>query len=177
MDLKTLCEEQGLPGREEKVRRIVLGACVKAFGETAVALDGLGSVIATRKGANPNKPRVMLAAHMDEVGLMIVSATDEGLLRFRALGGVDARVLVSKRVRVGYDSPEKAAIPGVIGAMAIHQQTPEDRKAVLPIEQLYIDIGAKDKAEAEHTAPRRDACHLRHALYPVWRRLRRGQGV
>ena len=153
MDLKTLCEMQGLPGREEKVRRAVYDLCVKAFGKDAVTLDGLGSVIATRKGTNAKKPRVMLAAHMDEVGLMVVSATEEGLLRFRALGGVDSRVLVSKRVRVGYDTPEQASLPGVIGAMAIHQQTAEDRKAVLPVEQLYIDIGAKDKAEAERLAP------------------------
>ena len=153
MDLKTLCEMQGVSGREENVRREVHRLCVEAFGAQAVAFDGLGSVIATRKGSEPGLPRVMLAAHMDEVGLMTVSATEEGLLRFRALGGVDSRVLVSKRVRVGYDTPEKASLPGVIGAMAIHQQSAEDRKAVLPIEQLYIDIGARDKAEAERIAP------------------------
>ncbi|HNW86058.1 MAG TPA: M42 family peptidase [Candidatus Limiplasma sp.] len=153
MDLKTLCEAQGLSGREEKIRRMALDACVKAFGQSAVTLDGLGSVIARRKGANSAKPTVMLAAHMDEVGLMVISATEEGLLRFRAIGGVDARVLVSKRVRVGYEAEGKPSLPGVIGALAIHLQTAEDRKTVLPIEQLYIDIGAKDKAEAERLAP------------------------
>ena len=153
MDLKTLCELPGLSGREEIVRREVLALTRARLGEDAVSLDGLGSVIAVRRGANPEKPCVMLAAHMDEVGLMVISATDDGLLRFRALGGVDARVLVSKRVRVGYPSGDQPALPGVIGAMAIHQQTPEDRKTVLPIEQLMIDIGAKDKAEAERLAP------------------------
>ncbi|MDD3213791.1 MAG: M42 family peptidase [Eubacteriales bacterium] len=153
MDLKTLCEAPGLSGREEIIRRLVLAECEKKLGKGAVSFDGTGSVIAVRKAKKAGKPRVMLAAHMDEVGLMIVSATDDGMLRFRAIGGVDSRVLVSKRVRVGYDTPEKLAVPGVIGAMAIHQQTPEDRKAVLPIDQLYIDIGAKDKAEAEKTAP------------------------
>ncbi|MCE5344283.1 MAG: M20/M25/M40 family metallo-hydrolase [Eubacteriales bacterium] len=153
MDLKTLCEAQGLSGREEAVRRLVRNECVKTLGADAVSLDGIGSVIAVRKAAKPGLPRVMLAAHMDEVGLMVVSATDDGLLRFRAIGGVDARVLVSKRVKVGYDTSEAASIPGVIGAMAIHQQTPEDRKAVLPIDQLFIDIGARDKAEAEKAAP------------------------
>ena len=153
MDLKTLCEAQGVSGREEHIRRMVWDACAAKLGEDALALDGLGSVIATRKGSDPGKPRVMLAAHMDEVGLLVVSATEDGLLRFRALGGVDSRVLVSKRVRVGYDTPEKPALAGVIGAMAIHQQSPEDRKHVLPIEQLFIDIGAKDKAEAERMAP------------------------
>lgn len=153
MDLKTLCEAQGLSGREEPVRRMILEACTARFGADAVALDGVGSVIVTRKGTDPAKPRVMLAAHMDEVGLMAVSATEEGLIRFRAIGGVDSRVLVSKRVRVGYDAPDKPALPGVIGAMAIHQQSAEERKAVLPIEQLYVDIGARDKAEAERLAP------------------------
>ncbi len=153
MDLKTLCEEQGLSGREEKVRRLVITECEKALGKDAVTLDGTGSVIAVRKAKNPKKPRVMLAAHTDEVGLMVVSATEDGLLRFRAIGGVDARVLVSKRVRVGYDTPDSPSLQGVIGAMAIHQQTAEDRKAVLPVDQLYIDIGARDKAEAEGKAP------------------------
>ena len=153
MDLKTLCEMQGLPGREENVRRAVLDICAEKFGRGAAKVDGLGSVIVTRGAADAAKPRVMLAAHMDEVGLMIVSATEEGLLRFRPLGGVDARVLISKRVRVGYDTADKPATMGVIGAMAIHQQSAEDRKAVLPVDQLFIDIGARDRAEAERTAP------------------------
>jgi endoglucanase len=153
MDLKTLCEMQGLPGREENIRRAVMEICTAKFGRDAVAVDGLGSVIVTRKAADAAKPRVMLAAHMDEVGLMIISATEEGLLRFRPLGGVDARVLISKRVRVGYDTADKPATAGVIGAMAIHQQTAEDRKNVLPIDQLFIDIGARDRAEAERIAP------------------------
>jgi len=153
MDLKTLCEAQGISGREEPVRRGVYEACVAALGAQAVSLDGIGSVIAVRPPKKAELPRVMLAAHMDEVGLLVISATDEGLLHFRAVGGVDARVLVSKRVRVGYDTPEKPALSGVIGAMAIHQQTAEDRKTALPIEQLYIDIGAKDKEEAEKLAP------------------------
>jgi endoglucanase len=68
----------------------------------------------------------------------------------RGLGGIDPRVLVSKRVRVGYGD---AALNGVIGAMAIHLQNAKDRKAVLPIDQLYVDIGAKDKDEALRSAP------------------------
>ncbi len=153
MDLKTLCEMPGLSGREEAVRNAVRAEVQARLPGATVALDGLGSVLVTRPAADPGKPRVLLAAHMDEVGLLVVSTTDDGLLRFRAMGGVDARVLVSKRVRVGYDTPAQPSLPGVIGAMAIHQQTAEDRKAVLPIDQLFIDIGAKDKAEAERLAP------------------------
>ncbi len=147
MDLKTLCEAQGASGREEPVRRMIYEACVSALGPSAETIGRLGNVLAHRAGKGPS---VLLAAHMDEVGLMAVSATEEGLLRVRALGGIDPRVLVSKRVTVGYG---KDAVPGVIGAMAIHQQTADDRKKALPITELYVDIGAKDKAEAERHAP------------------------
>ncbi|HPF88110.1 MAG TPA: M20/M25/M40 family metallo-hydrolase [Candidatus Limiplasma sp.] len=150
MELKTLCEMQGLSGREEFVRKAVKDICIEKLGSDAVSFDGTGSVIAVRKAKNPALPRVMLAAHMDEVGLLVISATDEGLLHFRASGGIDARVLVSKRVKVGYG---EAAIAGVIGETPIHLQTAEDEKAAPKMENLTIDIGAKDKAEAEDKAP------------------------
>ena len=150
MELKTLCEMQGLSGREEFVRKAVREICEQKLGSGAVSFDGTGSVIAVRKAKNPELPRVMLAAHMDEVGLLVISATDEGLLRFRSAGGVDPRVLISKRVKVGYG---EEAIPGVIGEMPIHLQTAEDAKAAPKMDALTIDIGAKDKAEAEGKAP------------------------
>lgn len=153
MELKTLCELGGLSGREEPVRMAVYDACVKVLGQEAVTIDRMGNVIAQKHGRDPSAAHVMLTAHMDEVGLMVISATDDGLLRVRPIGGVDPRVLVSKRVNVGYDQNEKKGLFGVIGAMAIHQQTPADRKAVLPIEQLFVDIGAKDKEEALAAAP------------------------
>lgn len=146
MELKQLCELQGVSGREEQVRLLVLAACKKIPGVEA-SIDTMGNVLATRKGTAKKPHHIMLSGHMDEVGLMVVSHSDEGLLRVRALGGIDSRVLVSKHVHVGKDK-----IPGVIGAMAIHQQTAEDRKNVLPIDQLYVDIGAKDKQEAERLA-------------------------
>ncbi len=159
MELKTLCELQGISGREEPVRRAVYASCVEALGQDSVWIDKMGNVIAQKPGKDPAAPHVMLAAHMDEVGLMVISATDDGLLRVRAIGGIDPRVLVSKRVTVGYagpageGDPEAKPLPGVIGAMAIHQQSAEERKAALPLEQLYVDIGAKDKDEALRAAP------------------------
>lgn len=159
MELKTLCELQGVSGREEPVRMAVYEACVKKLGKDNVLMDRMGNVIAQKDGRRKDAPHVMLSAHMDEVGLMVISATDEGLLRVRAIGGIDPRILISKRVTVGYEKPgaegrpEKKPLPGVIGAMAIHQQTPEDRKAALPLEQLFVDIGAKDKDEALLLAP------------------------
>ncbi len=155
MELKTLCDMPGVSGREEPVRMAVYAACVEKLGKENVRIDKMGNVIAQKEGRRKDAPHVMLTAHMDEVGLMVVSATDDGLLRVRNLGGIDPRVLVSKRVMVGYPAGdgEKKPIPGVIGAMAIHQQTAEDRKNVLPIDQLFVDIGAKDKDEALRVAP------------------------
>ncbi|MFH1880170.1 MAG: M20/M25/M40 family metallo-hydrolase [Bacillota bacterium] len=150
MDLKTLCELQGLSGREDAVRKAVKEICEETLGRGAVTLDGTGSVIAVRKAKNAALPRVMLAAHMDEVGLIVVSASDDGLLSFQSIGGVDARVLLSKRVKVGYG---ESAISGVIGCIPIHLQSAEDFKSPLAIDKLTIDIGAKDKAEAEGKAP------------------------
>ena len=86
----------------------------------------------------------MLCAHMDEVGLIVKSVTDEGYLKFGCVGGIDLRVLLGKRVTVG-----EKAIPGVIGLKAIHLTTKEERKKAPKTESLYIDIGAKDKASAE----------------------------
>ena len=150
MDLKTLCELQGLSGREEPVRKAVMEICEAELGKDAVSLDGVGGVIAVRKAKNPALPRVMLAAHMDEVGLIVLCATDEGLLKVAAIGGIDARVLIAKRVMVGYGED---ALPGVIGAPPIHLQTADDRKTAPQLDKLFVDIGAKDKAEAESKAP------------------------
>jgi len=159
MELKQLCELQGISGREEPVRMAIYHHCIEKLGKENVTIDKMGNVIAHKAGKKVDAPHVMLTAHMDEVGLMVINATDDGLLRVRAIGGIDPRVLVSKRVKVGYDVPatdgkdEKKAISGVIGAMAIHQQSAADRKNVLPIDQLFVDIGAKDKDEALRYAP------------------------
>lgn len=153
MELKTLCDMQGISGREELVRMAIHAECVEKLGAENVTIDRMGNVIAHKKGRDASAAHVMLSAHMDEVGLMVLSATDDGLLRVRAIGGIDPRVLVSKRVKVGYATPDQEPLNGVIGAMAIHQQTAEDRKHVLPIDQLYVDIGAKDKDEALSKAP------------------------
>jgi len=151
MDLKTLCELRGLSGREDAVRKAVYDVCVEKLGKENVSFDGNGSVIAVRKATDKALPRVMLAAHMDEVGLVAISATDEGLINVRTIGSVDPRVLLSKRVTVGYGDD---AVPGVIGYPPIHLQSQEDYKAAPKLDKLTVDIGAKDKAEAEGKAPK-----------------------
>ena len=142
MLLEKLSNLPGVSGDEGAVRDAIAAELQSPLLEWRT--DSMGNLL-VRKGADSSSSlRIMLAAHMDEVGLIVVSIEESGHLRFKPLGGIDSRVLVSKRVRVG---PEK--IPGVIGAKAIHLQKPEERKKPFAAEQLYIDIGAKNKEEAE----------------------------
>jgi putative aminopeptidase FrvX len=145
MDLKALTEMHAASGDERLIRKAIADAAKPLCDE--VAIDRMGNVLCRKKGP-AGKPRVLLSAHMDEVGFMITGATDDGLLRIAAVGGIDPRAAVSKNVVVG-----PRYIPGVIGAMAIHLQAAEDRARVLPFEKLYIDIGARDKDEALREAP------------------------
>ena len=147
MELKTLCELNGASGDERLVRKAILEAAKKLCDD--VQIDRMGNVLALKKGTDGAKrDKICLSAHMDEVGFIIVGATDDGLLRFKPVGGIDPRVVVSKHVKLG-----EAALDGVIGAMAIHLQTPEMRARVLTFDELYIDIGAKAKDEALEKCP------------------------
>lgn len=147
MDLKTLTELRAPSGNEQPLRRALLEE-IKGMG-LEPKLDRLGNVVVVKPGTQgKDAKRVMLSAHMDEVGLIVANVTEEGFLRPLPIGGVDPRVIISKRVLCGDD-----AVPGVIGAMAIHLQTAEDRKRVLGYDDIYVDIGAKDKAEAQAKCP------------------------
>jgi len=137
--LKQLSEAFGVSGAENEVRNI-LKKELEPFG--VVKTDSLGNLF-VHKSYLPEKPRIMLCAHMDEVGLMIKSIDKNGLLKFYTVGGIDERILISKHVVIG---PKK--IKGVIGAKAIHLQEPKERKIPLKTKNLYIDIGAKDKDKA-----------------------------
>ena len=107
--------------------------------------DTLGNLFYHLKGPE-GAPRVMLSAHMDEVGFMITEIEDDGFLRFDNLGGIDRRVLCGRFVLLG---DEIRRIPGVIAAKGIHLQTQEERKKSPKEDELYIDIGANTREEAE----------------------------
>ena len=110
--------------------------------------DTMGNLYAFRKGTDSALPHILLAAHMDEVGFIVRFAGEDGLLRIDSVGGIDPRCAVSKRVLVG-----EGAVPGVIGVKAIHLMSAEDRKKAPDFAHIFIDIGAKDKAEAERLCP------------------------
>ncbi len=146
MDLKTLCELNGLSGDERAVRAAILEEARECCD--AVTIDKMGNVVAFKHGTRHDTQQVVLCAHMDEVGFVIWGATEEGLLRFLPVGGMDPRVCVSKHVVAG-----DSGLRGVIGAMARHLQTEEDKKRVLDFDHLYIDIGAADRREALDRCP------------------------
>lgn len=139
MLLRKLSEAYGVSGDEGEVREI-LKSELAGCGEQRT--DVLGNLF-VRKGAG-RKPRVMVSAHMDEVGLVVVGFEKSGLLRVNKVGAIDDRVLVSKPVRVG-----KTRIPAVIGAKPIHLQKPEERKKAIQIDNLYVDLGVRSQDEAE----------------------------
>lgn len=139
--LKELTCLHGGSGDEGPVREKLAGLVRPYVDE--LWEDAAGNLICLKKGTGTG-PRVMLAAHMDEVSLMMTGVAELGLIRFRTVGGIDPRILIGKRVLVGPDR-----VPGVIGVKPIHLQTAGDRKTALKIKDLRIDIGAQDKAQAE----------------------------
>ncbi len=146
MDLRTLTEAFGPSGMENEVRALIKEEARKYCDD--VSIDRAGNLVCRKKGTDANLPSVAFAAHMDEIGFIITGHTEEGLLRFRPVGGVDPRVVVSKWVLLGPDR-----LRGIIGAMAIHLQTMEDRARVLDYDNLFIDVGAASKKEAEELCP------------------------
>jgi putative aminopeptidase FrvX len=136
--LERLCNAIAVSGGENEVRTIILESIQPHIDE--VRVDALGNILATKAGRGAKRYRVLLDAHMDEVGFMLVADDGEGLYRFKIIGGVDARNLVGKQVLVG-----KERKPGVIGAKPIHLTTSDERKKLLTVDELRIDLGPESK--------------------------------
>lgn len=141
MLLKQLTEASGISGNEKEVRDLILFE-IKEHVDS-IKIDRLGNIIAYKKGKDHTK-KLMITAHMDEVGLIVKEIDNMGLLKFTTVGGIDKRILVSKPVLVGNEK-----ISGVIGAKPIHLQRKTEWTRALDIDELYIDIGAKSKEDAE----------------------------
>lgn len=140
--VKTLCSLSGVSSFEDDVRRYLMEHARPFADEMRV--DALGNLIVFKKGAKTTGNKLMLCAHMDEVGIIVKQITDDGYLKFGCVGGIDRRVLIGKKLLVGPNQ-----VRGIIGLKAIHLTTAEERKKAPKQEDLYIDIGAKDKASAE----------------------------
>lgn len=142
MWLKRLSEAVGVSGNEDEVRRIVIDAIASKVDEYRV--DSIGNVIALKKSDGSSDLKVMVAAHMDEVGFMISQIEENGLLRFFKVGGLDDRILPAKVVWIGDEK-----VPGVIGIEPPHLTEADERKKPIKAKKLAIDIGTSSRAEAE----------------------------
>jgi putative aminopeptidase FrvX len=142
-NLEKLSNTCGVTGREEDVRKLMVKLMKPYVDE--IAVDKLENVIAVKKG-KPGSLKVMLAAHMDEVGLMVKTITKEGFLQFAKMGGIDDRILLAQNVIV---HTQKGPLQGIIGSKPPHIQKEEERKKIVTYDNLFIDIGAENLKDAD----------------------------
>ena len=140
--LKELSTAEGISGREDRIRTIMERELKKYCDE--VYTDKFGNLIA-KKG---NKgPKIMLAAHMDEIGLMVKYIDDKGFLKFTKIGGINDQMLLNQKVIVHTD---KGDIVGVLGSKPPHKMKESERNKLIKYEDMFIDIGAKDREDAQN---------------------------
>lgn len=137
--VKNLCELDGVSGAEDQVRDYI-ESLVKDHCQCSV--DARGNLICFKKGKKTPAKKIMLSAHMDEVGFVVTGVDDDGFLRFSTVGGIDSRVVIGKRVRL------ESGIPAIVGTKPIHMQSKEEQDTPLKISDMYLDIGAKNKEDA-----------------------------
>ena len=141
--LEKLSNACGVAGREEEVRSL-MKSFLKPYVDE-VKEDKLGNIIGIKKGKK-NAPKVMLAAHMDEIGLLVKIISKKGFIQFAKIGGIDDRILLAQNVIV---YTEKGPLHGIIGSKPPHIQKEEERKRVLTCDELFIDIGAENQEQAK----------------------------
>ncbi|MCS5488828.1 M42 family metallopeptidase [Algoriphagus limi] len=141
--LKQVCEIAGAPGFEKRIRDLVIDLVRPHVDE--IRTDNLGNVIAIKKGKrNPDGKRVMVAAHMDEIGFIVTHIDDQGFVRFHTLGGFDPKTLTAQRVIVH----GKKDLIGVMGTKPIHVMSPEERNKLPKTTDFFIDLGmSKEEVE------------------------------
>ncbi|MHB1318991.1 MAG: zinc-binding metallopeptidase family protein, partial [Anaerolineae bacterium] len=152
--LRSLSEAPGISGYEEGARALIHDALVPLADE--VRGDALGNLIALQRGTGPEPRRaIMLAAHMDEIGLM-VSSLEGAFIRFAPVGGVDLRTLVGQEVTVhGHDLQSGQGhagcdLPGIVASRPPHVLSAEERSQAVPLERLFIDTGLTAAGLREH---------------------------
>src|ERR1041384_7379925 len=131
--LKEICEVAGTSGFEQRIREIVIRE-IKSLVDS-YSVDYMGNVVAVKKGREPKK--VMIAAHMDEIGFIVTHIDDNGFLRFHTLGGFDPKTLTAQRVIVH----GKKDLIGVMGSKPIHIMSAEEKTKAPKIEDFFIDLG------------------------------------
>ena len=136
--LAKLCEVAGAPGHENRVRKIVLEE-IKPYVDD-ISVDNMGNVIAIKKGKESK--RVMIGAHMDEIGFIVTHIDDKGFVYFHTLGGFDPKTLTAQRVIIH----GKKDVVGVMGSKPIHLMNAADRQKVPTTKDYFIDTGLDKKS-------------------------------
>ncbi|AIF43249.1 M42 family metallopeptidase [Virgibacillus sp. SK37] len=142
--LKDLTDARGIPGNEKEARD-VMEKYITPYADE-VFTDNLGSLIAKKTGEE-NGPKIMVAGHLDEVGFMVTRIDDKGFVYFQTVGGWWSQVMLAQRVTI---MGKNGDVTGVIGSKPPHILSPEARKKPVDIKDMFIDIGASSKEEAEN---------------------------
>lgn len=138
-----LTEANGAPGFEGPVREI-MKSHLQRYSDRLIS-DRLGGVFGVKEGP-PGAPRVLVAGHMDEVAMMVTQITEKGFIKFQPLGGWWDQVLLAQRVQI---ITEQEVIPGVVGSTPPHLLDEDARKKPVQIREMFIDVGADSREEAE----------------------------
>ncbi|MFY0686527.1 MAG: M42 family metallopeptidase [Cyclobacteriaceae bacterium] len=133
--LKKLCEAPGAPGFEDPIRKLILNE-ITPFVD-AVEVDPMGNIIAVKQSGKENASKLMMAAHMDEIGFIVTHIDDNGFVRFTTLGGFDPKTLTAQRVIIH----GKEDVVGVMGSKPIHVMKPEERTKTVQLDDFFIDTG------------------------------------
>ena len=141
--LSSVCEIAGAPGFEQRVRELVIREIKNSVDECQI--DNLGNVIALKKGTS-SKKKVMVAAHMDEIGFIVTHIDDQGFVRFHTLGGFDPKTLTAQRVIIH----GKKDLVGVMGSKPIHVMTASERTKVPKTTDYFIDLGMPKEEIEKH---------------------------
>ncbi|WP_187293202.1 M42 family metallopeptidase [Octadecabacter arcticus] len=142
--LRQLCEMPGVPGHEDRVRKLIMSEIDGLFDE--VTVDPMGSLLCRRDADKPDAPKIMLLCHMDEIGFLVSHISDKGYLYLQPVGGFDPRNLFSRRVLV---CTEDGDFKGVMnpGGKPIHISSAEDRKKIPEVGEFYVDLGLGEAAK------------------------------
>ena len=140
-ELKTLCLLNGISGDEKNVSDYIVSQ-IKDYADYKV--DNLGNVIAFCKGKKTPKNKVLVSAHMDEVGMIVTYINSDGTIKISSVGGIDPRVVFGRRVSIG-----KENIIGAVGGKAVHNLSADERKKSVPFDKMTVDIGVDTREEAQ----------------------------
>jgi endoglucanase len=141
-NLEKLSNACGITGRENQVKNLMVQLLKPYVDE--IKVDRMENVIAIKHGTQ-KAPKIMIAAHMDEVGLMVKNITKDGFIQFAKMGGIDDRILPAQKVII---HTKKGALQGIIGSKPPHIQKEEERKKIITYDDLFIDAGAESKEDA-----------------------------